>query len=104
MEFLKEVRFSFLSFSTTEIFSAQTPPGTKLRLVGKIPMENGMLLINETNCQVLGGNVPKMIEKWNMEKVSLIFYVACILFFFSIYNIQTQLHFAELAAKVNTKH
>uniref|UniRef100_A0A1I8EL83 Tudor domain-containing protein n=1 Tax=Wuchereria bancrofti TaxID=6293 RepID=A0A1I8EL83_WUCBA len=27
-----------------------------------------MLLINETNCQVLGGNVEKMIEKWNMEK------------------------------------
>ncbi|VDK82417.1 unnamed protein product [Litomosoides sigmodontis] len=57
-----------LLFEPIPMLNTQTPPGTKLRLVGKIPMENGMLLINETNCQVLGGSVQKMVEKWNMEK------------------------------------
>ncbi|CAG9537723.1 unnamed protein product [Cercopithifilaria johnstoni] len=57
-----------LLFEPIPKLNAETPPGTKLCLVGKIPIENGMLLINGTNCQVLGGNVEKMVEKWNMEK------------------------------------
>lgn len=57
-----------LMFEPIPKLNAETPPGTKVCLAGKIPIENGMLLINETNCQVLGGNVEKMIEKWNMEK------------------------------------
>lgn len=50
------------------IFSADTAPGTKVRLIGRILIENGMLVINGTNCQVLGGTVEKLAEKWNMEK------------------------------------
>ncbi|KAL3985028.1 hypothetical protein ACH3XW_36945 [Acanthocheilonema viteae] len=57
-----------LLFDPIPKLNAKTPPGTKLCLVGKIPIENGMLLINGANCQVLGGNVEKMVEKWNMEK------------------------------------
>ncbi|VDP12657.1 unnamed protein product [Onchocerca flexuosa] len=57
-----------LLFEPIPKLNAGTPPGTKVRLIGKIPIENGMLLINETNCQVLGGNVEKMVEKWNLEK------------------------------------
>uniref|UniRef100_A0A0R3RVW2 Iron-sulfur cluster assembly 1 homolog, mitochondrial n=1 Tax=Elaeophora elaphi TaxID=1147741 RepID=A0A0R3RVW2_9BILA len=57
-----------LLFEPIPKLNAETPPGTKLCLVGKIPIENGMLLINGINCQVLGGNVEKMIEKWNMKK------------------------------------
>ncbi|MCP9262583.1 hypothetical protein DINM_005948 [Dirofilaria immitis] len=57
-----------LLFEPIPKLNAGTPPGTKVLLIGKIPIENGMLLINGTNCQVLGGNVEKMVEKWNLEK------------------------------------
>ncbi|OZC05218.1 iron-sulfur cluster assembly accessory protein [Onchocerca flexuosa] len=64
-----------LLFEPIPKLNAGTPPGTKVRLIGKIPIENGMLLINETNCQVLGGNVEKMVEKWNLEKVSFSIFI-----------------------------
>uniref|UniRef100_A0A1I7VC97 Tudor domain-containing protein n=1 Tax=Loa loa TaxID=7209 RepID=A0A1I7VC97_LOALO len=57
-----------LLFQPIPKLNAETPPGTKVCLIGKIPIENGMLLINGTNCQVLGGHVEKMVEKWNMER------------------------------------
>uniref|UniRef100_A0A915PQL8 Survival of motor neuron-related-splicing factor 30 n=1 Tax=Setaria digitata TaxID=48799 RepID=A0A915PQL8_9BILA len=60
-----------LQFEPIAKLNAETPPGTKVRLAGRIPIENGMLLINGTNCQVLGGSVEKMVEKWNLEKKSM---------------------------------
>ncbi|VDN07381.1 unnamed protein product [Thelazia callipaeda] len=48
--------------------NSKTPFGAKVRLTGKIPIENGMLLIDETNCHLLGGVVEKVVEKWNLEK------------------------------------
>lgn len=46
-----------------------TPPGTKIRLVGKVPVVQGFLLLDKSNTEVLGGRVEKMIESWNLKKV-----------------------------------
>ena len=46
-----------------------TPPGTKVRLVGKVPVVQGFLLLDKSNTEVLGGKVEKMIESWNLKKV-----------------------------------
>ncbi|PAV76271.1 hypothetical protein WR25_09970 [Diploscapter pachys] len=58
---------SGLFFGENCPISADTPPGTKLLLNGKIQLESFFLLLNRSNCTVLGGKVPQLIEKWNIE-------------------------------------
>ncbi|VDN18845.1 unnamed protein product [Gongylonema pulchrum] len=50
------------------LLNGETAPGTKCRLVGRIPLENGMLVVNRSNFEVLGGFVLPMVEKWKLEK------------------------------------
>ncbi|RCN37981.1 iron-sulfur cluster assembly accessory protein, partial [Ancylostoma caninum] len=48
--------------------SADTPPGTKLLITGKIPIEGGFVLLSPSNVSIIGGRVEKLIEKWMIER------------------------------------
>ncbi|KAI4902221.1 hypothetical protein NFI96_025305 [Prochilodus magdalenae] len=45
-----------------------TPPGTKVKLLGTVPVKNGLLLLDDTKIAVLGGEVDHMIEKWELQR------------------------------------
>jgi len=47
-----------------------TPPGSKLKLTGKVDICNGYLLLYKANCRLLGGHVQSMVESWNLKRVS----------------------------------
>jgi len=47
-----------------------TPPGSKLKLVGKVVICNGYLLLYKANCKLLGGRVQSMVDSWNLKRVS----------------------------------
>ncbi|OCT92680.1 tudor domain-containing protein 3 [Xenopus laevis] len=48
--------------------SLNTPPGTKIKLLGTIEVKNGFLLLDDTNTVVLGGEVEHLIEKWELQR------------------------------------
>ena len=51
--------------------SATTPPGTKVKLVGKVAVQNGFLLLKQNSLEVLGGRVETLYKKWASQKVRL---------------------------------
>uniref|UniRef100_A0A8C9R3A8 Tudor domain-containing protein 3 n=1 Tax=Scleropages formosus TaxID=113540 RepID=A0A8C9R3A8_SCLFO len=48
--------------------SLNTPPGTKLKLLGTVMVKNGLLLLDDSKIVVLGGEVEHMIEKWELQR------------------------------------
>uniref|UniRef100_A0A915CN02 RecQ mediated genome instability protein 1-like N-terminal helical domain-containing protein n=1 Tax=Ditylenchus dipsaci TaxID=166011 RepID=A0A915CN02_9BILA len=48
-----------------------TPAGVKILLKGKILYEGGYLILDPSNCRLLGGNVEKLVEKWVAAKLSM---------------------------------
>ncbi|XP_039278522.1 tudor domain-containing protein 3 isoform X2 [Nilaparvata lugens] len=49
--------------------SLNTPPGTKLRLRKEtVPMSHGMLLLEQSGVEVLGGRVTHLVEKWELNR------------------------------------
>ena len=50
--------------------SLNTPPGTKIKLKGLITVKHGFLLLNKTNTKYLGGRVSKLVEPWEVKRVS----------------------------------
>lgn len=44
-------------------FSANTPYGSKILLMGKIVLENNYLLLDNRNCKFLGGRVDKLVDR-----------------------------------------
>ena len=50
--------------------SLSTPPGTKVRLTGTITVQESFLLLDANNTKVLGGEVEKLKEKWELNKVT----------------------------------
>ncbi|XP_042314363.1 tudor domain-containing protein 3 [Sceloporus undulatus] len=48
--------------------SLNTPPGTKIKLLGIVEMKNGFLLLDESNTVILGGEVEHLIEKWELQR------------------------------------
>ncbi|VDM44942.1 unnamed protein product [Toxocara canis] len=59
-----------LQFDPIPTLTTETLAGTKILLMGTIPLEGGMVLINSANCRILGGMVGRLIEKWNLERKS----------------------------------
>lgn len=57
--------------SSTLCDRLNTPPGTKLKLVGKVDICSGYLLLYKTNCKLLGGHVQSLVESWNLKRVSV---------------------------------
>lgn len=53
------------------IHSTSTPPGTKVRLVGTMAVQNSFILLKKTSVEVLGGSVEHLVKKWNMQKASV---------------------------------
>ncbi|KAH0624454.1 hypothetical protein JD844_031899 [Phrynosoma platyrhinos] len=45
-----------------------TPPGTKIKLLGIVEVKNGFLLLDENNTVILGGEVEHLIEKWELQR------------------------------------
>ena len=50
--------------------SLSTPPGTKVCISGAIDVHNGFLALTNSNTKVLGGNVEKLVAKWELSKVN----------------------------------
>lgn len=50
-------------------FSLNTPPGTKVKLLGTVQVKNGFVLLDDSNISVLGGEVDHMVEKWEIQRV-----------------------------------
>uniref|UniRef100_A0A8D2LAV8 Tudor domain-containing protein 3 n=1 Tax=Varanus komodoensis TaxID=61221 RepID=A0A8D2LAV8_VARKO len=48
--------------------SLNTPPGTKIKLLGIVEVKNGFLLLDENNTVILGGEVEHLIEKWELQR------------------------------------
>ncbi|RZF42134.1 hypothetical protein LSTR_LSTR013643 [Laodelphax striatellus] len=49
--------------------SLNTPPGTKLRLKQEtVPMSHGMILLQQSGVEVLGGRVTHLVEKWELNR------------------------------------
>ncbi|XP_026868092.2 tudor domain-containing protein 3 [Electrophorus electricus] len=57
-----------LEFKHLSKISLNTPPGTKVKLVGSVPLKNSFLLLDDSNITVLGGEVDHMIEKWELQR------------------------------------
>lgn len=56
------------------ISSLNTPPGTKVKLLGTVEIKNGLLLLDDSKISVLGGVVEHMVEKWELQRVSVHFF------------------------------
>lgn len=50
-------------------FSLNTPPGTKVKLLGTVQVKNGFVLLDDSNIAILGGEVEHMVEKWEIQRV-----------------------------------
>ncbi|XP_053163488.1 tudor domain-containing protein 3 [Hemicordylus capensis] len=48
--------------------SLNTPPGTKIKLLGIVEVKNGFLLLDDSNTVILGGEVEHLIEKWELQR------------------------------------
>ena len=55
-----------------EILSLDTPPGVKLLIKSKTKISNGFYLLNDQTCEILGGNVTELVQKWKLNKVSIV--------------------------------
>lgn len=51
-------------------YSLNTPPGTKLYFKSEsFPMVHGIVLLKSSFVDVLGGRVPPLVEKWELNRV-----------------------------------
>ncbi|XP_005169468.2 tudor domain-containing protein 3 isoform X1 [Danio rerio] len=57
-----------LEFKQLSKISLNTPPGTKVKLLGVVQVKNGILLLDDSKIAVLGGEVDHMIEKWEFQR------------------------------------
>ncbi|KAK2874639.1 hypothetical protein Q8A67_021792 [Cirrhinus molitorella] len=57
-----------LEFKHMSKISLNTPPGTKVKLLGAVQVKNGILLLDDSKIMVLGGEVDHMIEKWELQR------------------------------------
>ncbi|KAM4796964.1 tudor domain-containing protein 3 [Rhinophrynus dorsalis] len=57
-----------IEFKYLSKVSLNTPPGTKIKLLGAVEVKNGCLLLDDTNTVVLGGEVEHLIEKWELQR------------------------------------
>mmetsp|Transcript_23727 Transcript_23727/g.39026 ORF Transcript_23727/g.39026 Transcript_23727/m.39026 type:complete len:706 (+) Transcript_23727:167-2284(+) len=61
------VSFKAIEFKGLSNLSLDTPPGTKVQL-SKVPIRNGILLLEPSNTKVLGGRVQTLVENWEQVK------------------------------------
>jgi hypothetical protein len=49
--------------------SFDTPPGVKILMRPKTKIVSGFYLLNDQTCEVLGGTVTDLVQKWKLAKV-----------------------------------
>ncbi|ELU08898.1 hypothetical protein CAPTEDRAFT_225700 [Capitella teleta] len=59
---------SALQMDNIPELSHNCPPGTKLKLSGRVKMNHSFLLLDRNNCKILGGHVDRLFEPWNVKK------------------------------------
>ncbi|XP_061558542.1 tudor domain-containing protein 3 isoform X2 [Phycodurus eques] len=59
---------SGLEFKHLTKISLNTPPGTKIKLLGTVLVRNGFLLLDDSKMSILGGEVEHMVEKWELQR------------------------------------
>uniref|UniRef100_A0A3B4WMY8 Survival of motor neuron-related-splicing factor 30 n=1 Tax=Seriola lalandi dorsalis TaxID=1841481 RepID=A0A3B4WMY8_SERLL len=57
-----------LEFKHLSKISLNTPPGTKVKLLGIVQVKNGLVLLDDSKISVLGGEVDHMVEKWELQR------------------------------------
>ncbi|CAL8246900.1 unnamed protein product [Lota lota] len=57
-----------LEYKQLSKISLNTPPGTKVKLLGTVQVRNGFLLLEDSKICVLGGEVQFMVEKWELQR------------------------------------
>ncbi|KAM9860644.1 tudor domain-containing protein 3 isoform 1-T2 [Aulostomus maculatus] len=57
-----------VEFKHLSKISLNTPPGTKVKLLGELQVKNGFLLLDDSKICVLGGEVDHMVEKWELQR------------------------------------
>uniref|UniRef100_A0AAQ5XMF1 Survival of motor neuron-related-splicing factor 30 n=1 Tax=Amphiprion ocellaris TaxID=80972 RepID=A0AAQ5XMF1_AMPOC len=57
-----------LEYKHLSKISLNTPPGTKVKLLGTVQVKNGLLLLDDSKISVLGGEVEHMVEKWELQR------------------------------------
>lgn len=57
-----------LEFNYLSQISLNTPPGTKVKVLGTVQVKNGILLLDDSKISVLGGEVDHMMEKWELQR------------------------------------
>ncbi|XP_063067951.1 tudor domain-containing protein 3 [Engraulis encrasicolus] len=57
-----------IEFKHLSKISMNTPPGTKVKLLGSVLVSNGFLLLDDSKVAVLGGEVEHMIDKWELQR------------------------------------
>nr|XP_046189840.1 LOW QUALITY PROTEIN: tudor domain-containing protein 3-like [Oncorhynchus gorbuscha] len=57
-----------LEFTHLSQISLNTPPGTKVKVLGTVQVKNGILLLDDSKISVLGGEVDHMMEKWELQR------------------------------------
>ena len=62
---------SALEMEKISRLTLDTPPGTKILLSGKVPVNHGFLLLTGSNTKILGGKVEKLIQNWELKRVSV---------------------------------
>ncbi|CAF4050237.1 unnamed protein product, partial [Adineta steineri] len=50
-------------------FNLDTPPGVKILLKPKTKVSNGFYILNDQTCEVLGGTVNELAQKWKLNKL-----------------------------------
>ncbi|XP_061671079.1 tudor domain-containing protein 3 isoform X2 [Syngnathoides biaculeatus] len=59
---------SGLEFKHLTKISLNTPPGTKIKILGTVLVRNGFLLLDDSKMLILGGEVEHMVEKWELQR------------------------------------
>ncbi|XP_071345368.1 tudor domain-containing protein 3 [Trachinotus anak] len=57
-----------LEYKHLSKISLNTPPGTKVKLLGTLQVKNGLLLLDDSKISVLGGEVDHLVEKWELQR------------------------------------
>ena len=59
-----------LAINDVNKLTLNTPPGTKILLKGTIKIRSNLLMLDNQNCEVLGGDVGYLVAKWKEQKVT----------------------------------
>ncbi|KAM7538216.1 hypothetical protein Aperf_G00000075461 [Anoplocephala perfoliata] len=63
-----KTNISALDVDNSPKLSSETPPGTKIRLNGRVPLKGGFLILKRNNFEVLESNVDSLRQEWLLTR------------------------------------